>query len=67
MITETARRRSRPTGPMVLVALDADGEPVLYPCVLTDLEMAKLARGLQQLAARLIENPSITRRMAGEE
>ncbi len=60
----TDRRRPRATGPMLLLAFDADGEAILYPCAMSDREMATLARGLQRLAAQLIENPSITRRMA---
>lgn len=60
----TDRRRPRATGPMLLVAFDADGEPVIYPCAMSDGEMRQIARGLQRLAARLIENPSICRRMA---
>lgn len=62
----TDRRRPRATGPMVLVAFDAGGEATCYPVAMTDAEMAAIARGLQKLAARLIENPSITRRMAGD-
>lgn len=61
---ETARQRARATGPMLLLAFGADGEAELFPCAMTDREMAEIARGLQRLAARLVENPSICRRMA---
>jgi hypothetical protein len=63
--TAPVRRRPRPLGPMLLLAFGDDGEAELFPCAMTDREMAQIARGLQRLAARLIENPSICRRMAG--
>jgi hypothetical protein len=50
---------------MILLAFGPDGEVVCYPGAMTDVEMVELARGLQKFAARLVENPGITRRMAG--